>query len=145
VISAFITNGNAPSLNLFRRSGYQIVDEMTYVRKKLDPTPRDDLQLLPIFSYAASASSRSCRFRPAVTMFRIRALSFATIGRRSGGEHALLEERSRTPRDRRVPEHHRRDRRLAVAMSKPMETSCFLKYRVFLQSFFTWAGSVSRR
>jgi len=37
VISAFITNGNAPSLNLFRRSGYQIVDEMTYVRKKLDP------------------------------------------------------------------------------------------------------------
>ena len=37
VISAFITNGNDPSLNLFRRSGYQAVTDMTYVRKKLDP------------------------------------------------------------------------------------------------------------
>ncbi len=37
VISAFVTNGNGPSLNLFRRSGYQTVTDMTYVRKKLDP------------------------------------------------------------------------------------------------------------
>jgi hypothetical protein len=37
VISAFIVNGNGPSLNLFRRSGYDTVEGMTYVRKKLDP------------------------------------------------------------------------------------------------------------
>ena len=37
VISAFITNGNTPSLNLFRRSGYEPATDMTYVRKKLDP------------------------------------------------------------------------------------------------------------
>lgn len=37
VISAFVVNGNDPSLNLFRRSGYVTVDTMTYVRKKLDP------------------------------------------------------------------------------------------------------------
>ena len=37
VISAFITNGNARSMNLFRRSGYEVVSDMTHVRKKLDP------------------------------------------------------------------------------------------------------------
>jgi ribosomal protein S18 acetylase RimI-like enzyme len=37
VISALVTNGNDPSLNLFRRSGYLTVTDMTYVRKKLDP------------------------------------------------------------------------------------------------------------
>jgi ribosomal protein S18 acetylase RimI-like enzyme len=37
VISAFITNGNARSMNLFRRSGYEVVSDMTYVRKKFDP------------------------------------------------------------------------------------------------------------
>ena len=37
VISAFIVKGNEPSVNLFRRSGYETVDDMWYVRKKLDP------------------------------------------------------------------------------------------------------------
>lgn len=37
VIAAFVVSGNDPSLNLFRRSGYETVDTMAYVRKKLDP------------------------------------------------------------------------------------------------------------
>jgi len=37
VISAFVMNGNDPSLNLFRRSGYEAVGDFVYVRKKLTP------------------------------------------------------------------------------------------------------------
>ena len=37
VFSAFVNDGNDPSMNLFRRSGYQVVPEFVHVRKKLDP------------------------------------------------------------------------------------------------------------
>jgi N-acetylglutamate synthase len=37
VIAALIVRGNDPSVNLFRRSGYEIGSDLLYVRKKLDP------------------------------------------------------------------------------------------------------------
>src|SRR5205814_11420 len=90
---------------------------------------------LPIFSYARRASSRSARFRPAFTMFRMRARSFATIGKTMG--------RAKTPSS-----NSRLLKRFAIAespsitgvigvallpMSNPSDTSCFLKYFVFDQ------------
>src|SRR2546430_16690682 len=79
-------------------------------------------------------------------MFRIRARSFATIGKTIG--------KANTPSS-----NNRSLNRFAVAespsitgvigvslrpMSNPIETSRFLKYFVLAQSFFTWRGSVSR-
>ena len=79
-------------------------------------------------------------------MFRMRARSFATIGKTMG--------RAKTPSSNR-----RLLKRFAIAespsitgvigvallpMSNPSDTSCFLKYFVFDQSFFTCRGSVSR-
>ena len=37
VISAFVNDGNAPSMNLFRMGGYEPVRDVVHVRKKLDP------------------------------------------------------------------------------------------------------------
>jgi len=37
VISAFVVDGNDPSMSLFRRSGYERVPDVVHVRKKLEP------------------------------------------------------------------------------------------------------------
>ena len=37
IIAALIVKGNEPSTNLFRRSGYELSEDIVYVRKKLDP------------------------------------------------------------------------------------------------------------
>jgi len=37
VISAFVMDGNEPSLNLFRQSGYEEATGAVHMRKKLDP------------------------------------------------------------------------------------------------------------
>lgn len=37
IIAALVVKGNEPSTNLFRRSGYELSEDILYVRKKLDP------------------------------------------------------------------------------------------------------------
>ncbi len=37
VMSAFVVDGNDPSMSLFRRSGYERVPDVVHVRKKLEP------------------------------------------------------------------------------------------------------------
>src|SRR3989304_1700313 len=99
----------------------------------------------PIFSYAASASSRSFRFRPAVTMFRMRALSRATSGKTIGTANTFSSN-SRLLNFCASAESPSITGVIGVSlcpMSKPRFTRRFLKYFVFDHSFFTWRGSVS--
>jgi len=37
ILAALIDRGNEPSMNLFRGSGYELSEDILYVRKKLDP------------------------------------------------------------------------------------------------------------
>ena len=37
IIAALVVKGNEPSTNMFRRSGYELSEDILYVRKKLDP------------------------------------------------------------------------------------------------------------
>jgi len=37
ILAALIDRGNEPSMNMFRRSGYELSEGILYVRKKLDP------------------------------------------------------------------------------------------------------------
>src|SRR5439155_26235637 len=84
IFAALIEPDNAASKAVFRSLGYEI-QPMLYVRRKSHPGVYGmTFSSLPIFSYARSASSRSARFRPAFTMFRMRARSFATIGQTMG-------------------------------------------------------------
>ena len=37
IIAALVVKGNEPSTNMFRRSGYELSEDILYVRKKVDP------------------------------------------------------------------------------------------------------------
>src|SRR2546428_3478325 len=99
----------------------------------------------PILSYAARASSRSARWRPALTIFLIRARSLATIGYTIG--------RAKTPSSNRralnrfaVAESPRLPRVVRVLLCPllhPNQPQRFLKDFVLDQNFFTWQGAGS--
>src|SRR6267143_5355251 len=79
-------------------------------------------------------------------MFRIRALSFATMGKTIGNANTP-SSKSRSLNLFAIAESPNLTGVMGVAllpMSKPSETRFFLKYFVFDHSFFTWRGSVSR-
>src|SRR5438128_12125088 len=79
-------------------------------------------------------------------MFRIRARSFATIGKTIGKANTPSSN-NRSLNRFAMAESPRITGVIGVAlrpMSNPIETSRFLEYFVLDRSFFTWRGSVSR-